>query len=286
MTGKLHQFTDNLVNIGTITRAEAIKSGLSRFNTGKPCCRGHMSDRYVAGGACIQCNEEHCVARYAEHREDAKQRQREWNAKNREQSNAMSRKWHAEHRDEANARRAAWRKAHPEHTKEKMRAYYEAHGDELRAYSLRWAAEHPEQTRTQVREWHRKHKGEPRYEARRFIKNMLTGIVRGKDEKYSHAIGYTSDKLVNHLEQMFESWMTWENHGSEWHIDHIIPIACFLDHGITDPKIVNALWNLRPLEAHANMRKQAKVSYKLMDRIKADHGVDVRMILQEASANG
>jgi hypothetical protein len=37
-----------------ITKAEAKAAGLTRYFTGKPCRRGHMSDRGI-DGACIEC---------------------------------------------------------------------------------------------------------------------------------------------------------------------------------------------------------------------------------------
>lgn len=41
--------------MNTISRNEAVNSGLPRFFTGKPCKYGHLSERYVTTGACIQC---------------------------------------------------------------------------------------------------------------------------------------------------------------------------------------------------------------------------------------
>lgn len=36
-------------------RKEAIAAGLTQYNTGKPCKRGHMSYRYASSGACAAC---------------------------------------------------------------------------------------------------------------------------------------------------------------------------------------------------------------------------------------
>ena len=44
--------------IGTMverTREQAIAPGWKRYYTGRPCRKGHLSERYVNGGACIQC---------------------------------------------------------------------------------------------------------------------------------------------------------------------------------------------------------------------------------------
>ena len=107
--------------------------------------------------------------------------------------------------------------------------------------------------------------------------------LKGVQCESDRCIGYQWGHLVRHLESKFDAVMNWENYGSYWHIDHIIPISYFLEKGIEDPSIVNALWNLRPLEASENMSKGAKVSYALMRQIKYDAGVDVRAVIAEAS---
>jgi len=36
-------------------RKEAKDAGLTRYNTGKPCKHGHVADRWVWSGVCVQC---------------------------------------------------------------------------------------------------------------------------------------------------------------------------------------------------------------------------------------
>lgn len=38
-----------------ITRLDAANSGKTRFYTGLPCKHGHIVERFVSGGACVQC---------------------------------------------------------------------------------------------------------------------------------------------------------------------------------------------------------------------------------------
>ena len=38
-----------------ISRTEAIKAGLKRFYTGVECIHGHLSERMVSTGACVEC---------------------------------------------------------------------------------------------------------------------------------------------------------------------------------------------------------------------------------------
>jgi 5-methylcytosine-specific restriction endonuclease McrA len=56
--------------------------------------------------------------------------------------------------------------------------------------------------------------------------------------------------------------MTWENYGSEWHLDHKIPLSV---HNFTKPehsdfKKAWSLKNLQPLWAEDNLKKNAKLN--------------------------
>ena len=46
------------------SRAQALIIKSRRFNTGKPCVRGHIADRYTTSGQCVECAKEHSRARY------------------------------------------------------------------------------------------------------------------------------------------------------------------------------------------------------------------------------
>lgn len=39
-----------------ILKKQAVALGLKKYFTGKPCKQGHISERYVSGGACIECH--------------------------------------------------------------------------------------------------------------------------------------------------------------------------------------------------------------------------------------
>ena len=73
----------------------------------------------------------------------------------------------------------------------------------------------------------------------------------------SESFGTTKEGLVKWLESKFEKGMTWDNHGTAWHIDHIIPVAWYRDKGILDE--CNHYTNLQPMFASDNLAKSAKV---------------------------
>ena len=66
------------------------------------------------------------------------------------------------------------------------------------------------------------------------------------------------ETFINHIENQFESWMNWKNHG-EWHLDHRIPCASFDLNSIRGQRACFNYKNLRPLEAFQNMSKGAKI---------------------------
>ena len=77
--------------------------------------------------------------------------------------------------------------------------------------------------------------------------------------------GYTIDDLRQHLERQFVRGMSWENMGSGWHIDHIVPLSSFSFSSVTCPEF-RAAWalsNLRPLWATENMSKGARRTHLL-----------------------
>jgi hypothetical protein len=39
-----------------VTRAEALARDLPQYFTGKPCCRGHIANRYSGSSTCVECS--------------------------------------------------------------------------------------------------------------------------------------------------------------------------------------------------------------------------------------
>lgn len=102
-----------------------------------------------------------------------------------------------------------------------------------------------------------------RIKQRQAMYGLLWRILRrGSFSKQQHTeneLGYTRDQLISHLEQLWEPWMNWENHGrgpKTWQIDHIRPVNTFPPQAL--PSEVNALSNLRPLESLQNLRRSRK----------------------------
>jgi hypothetical protein len=96
-----------------------------------------------------------------------------------------------------------------------------------------------------------------RYKLKAMLRSVLRAAKTKKRASTAEALGYDREELVTHIGDLFLEGMNWSNPGS-FHIDHIVPIAVFLRRGITDPKIISSLANLRPLYPADNHRKSCK----------------------------
>lgn len=76
-------------------------------------------------------------------------------------------------------------------------------------------------------------------------------------------VDYSLDELIDHLEKQFTEEMTWNNYGTYWHLDHIVPVSFFeydsYDH--VEFKMCWSLENLQPLEAKKNMSKSNQLDF-------------------------
>lgn len=102
---------------------------------------------------------------------------------------------------------------------------------------------------------------------------MWRAVKENRDIKNGETIfnvlGYSSNKLKNHIENQFEDWMTWENRGNYrlntwddnnkstwvWQLDHINPQSELPYFSIQDENFKKcwALENLRPYSAKQNI---------------------------------
>lgn len=108
-----------------ISRKEALEQGLKFYFTGVPCANGHLCERDVAEWRCLECRrakatrkrKREAVAfnaerrlKYAtdtEHRENIKQKTKQWRLDNPERAKERSAKWKAANRDHVLARKKA-----------------------------------------------------------------------------------------------------------------------------------------------------------------------------------
>jgi hypothetical protein len=90
------------------------------------------------------------------------------------------------------------------------------------------------------------------------IRNCITRKGYSKKSRTHEILGCSDEVYFKHLESQFVEGMSWENR-SEWHIDHIIPMAT----AKTEEEVykLNHYTNLQPLWAKDNLEKSDKLEW-------------------------
>lgn len=105
--------------------------------------------------------------------------------------------------------------------------------------------------------WKEKPERKVKHYVSKSIRESLKKRKRRKNGITFDHLPYTMVELKEHLEKQFEPWMSWDNYGTAWHIDHIVQHNLFDYKSMDDPAFAEcwALSNLRPLEKHANLSR-------------------------------
>ena len=88
------------------------------------------------------------------------------------------------------------------------------------------------------------------------VRSKVHRMLKGINTSYRTLIGCSEEILRKWLEFQFDDHMTWDNLGTYWHIDHILPINKFDLDSNPDAKFICFNWkNLQPLPAFENQSK-------------------------------
>jgi hypothetical protein len=108
---------------------------------------------------------------------------------------------------------------------------------------------------------------------RHSLSSRITAVLRrqrtNKNNRTIDLLGCSIRDFKMYLETRFKPGMTWENYGSKWHIDHIVPCAMF---DLSDREQQNYCFhfsNMRPMWAEENMRRGHRGHHQLTFRIES-----------------
>ena len=114
---------------------------------------------------------------------------------------------------------------------------------------------------------HRESGKDSAFRLKKICRSRIYNAIKRSNNGVKPRIAYRTEKmigcpiphLVRHLEAKFKKGMTWDNHGTKWHIDHVIPCAEF---DFTDEKQIlqcSHYTNLQPMWAAENWAKGDKI---------------------------
>lgn len=170
-----------------------------------------------------------------------------------------------------NKRRNASKKLHQENTNAQQKVYYENNKDKIKDYYKEHYAENKDKYLENNRKWREENRVKINEQAKLRCMNDINYRLRKslrvrlhysltKDKPTMEYIGCDLDFLKSWLEYNFTKEMTFENYGSYWHIDHVIPCAKFNFENENEIKDCFSWYNLQPLEASKNLSKHDNIN--------------------------
>jgi len=152
-----------------------------------------------------------------------------------------------------------WRKDNPEYSKQHSKQWRKDNKEHSKKYFKQWYKDNPEYS-------NQRYATDFMYRLNKTIRGAIwrslkTNTLSKNGRHWETLVGYTLQELKFHLETQFDSNMNWENHGSYWHIDHIIPLASLPFSSVEDEnfRLLWSLGNLQPLFGPDNVSKNKKI---------------------------
>ena len=165
--------------------------------------------------------------------------------KNKEYHKEYHRKYHKDNKEELNIYCKQWRDENKEKIKEQRRLHYKENKEKIVKRNY---------------EYHKKRMKDPLFKLTRSIRSLILISFKGKftekSKKTTEILGCNFQEFKIYLESKFDENMTWENHGTYWHIDHIKPIS--LAKNKKEVYDLNHYSNFQPLYWKDNLSKGNK----------------------------
>lgn len=183
---------------------------------------------------------------------------------NREAINKYNREYKQANKEKIREHKKAYRTKHTEKFRKMMRDHYYRNKEKIRASQRKYYEKNKKDiSEKQTVYQMNKYNSDPLYKLISTLRSRIRSAVKAnrltKTNKTIEMLGADIQTVRCHIESMFESWMTWDNHGTHtWHIDHIIPLSSATT--IEEMEKLCHYTNLQPLAARENIIKSNKIT--------------------------
>jgi hypothetical protein len=153
---------------------------------------------------------------------------KDYKAKNKEKVSEYNKKWKSEHKEEVDAYNRNYNVINREKIQE-----------------------------LQTKQHRLRRKTDMRYKMSITLRNRLRKFYRGKRPKTMELVGIPLHRFLKWIEGNFLADMSWQNHGTLWHIDHVVPCSWFNLELFSERQTCFSWMNMRPLYAKKNLSRKS-----------------------------
>ena len=234
------------------------------------------------GNFCAICKQLYLKEYYKNNKEKLSKLHKKYQEKNKPTILEAHKEYHKNNKEKIKEGHNKYYNDNKEEIIVKQKEYYEEHKDERQEYWKKYKEINNEKMKEQQKEYNLKeevklHRKDyvRKYSKEKYHNNIMhklrvlmhSGIwrsLRGNKHgmSWEKLTGYTCQDLKDHLESKFDDKMNWENCGSYWHIDHIVPIDSFNFTSYDDEAFKKcwSLQNLQPLYGPDNISKGNQIN--------------------------
>lgn len=187
-------------------------------------------------------------------RYDCKDCRTKYNIQNRFSIKERNQKYYEEKKDNILSKNKIYRKEHKTEISEQRKEYRNREENQVRIKKKN--KEYLPIRKMKIKE---RRKTDLNFKLGEILRSKLHKILRNQNTSHTKYLGCDVDWLKKWFEFRFDASMNWENLGSYWQIDHILPIHRFDFSKETDIKICFHWTNLQPLTALENRQKSDKL---------------------------
>jgi hypothetical protein len=181
-----------------------------------------------------------------------------------------------------------------EKVSESHKEYYDKNKEAISEYYKNHYKENKDQYMENNRKWRDKNrelinkKANERFannhsaKLKKVCRTRIYQAIKGKYKASLTLIDCNIDFLKEWLSYNFKEGMTMDNHGSYWHVDHVVPCSLFDLSDEDEVKHCFRWTNLKPLEASLNLSKQNKLDeneikqhYKKAKQFATEHNIEL-----------
>lgn len=233
-----------------------------RKKTGKP------------GQWCKECGKDYS-REYRKHNGDKTRSQcRKWRQKNREYLSSWRNEYYQTHREQEISCSKEYIKKNYEKVALYQQAYRQKNHEKISARTKEYYKENHDKIINYINEYQKdRRKKDDAYKLSRNMSSSISASLSGGKSGYhwEDLVGWTFNRFREEFNEKIllanknnpnKTPMTFDNYGTIWHIDHIIPKSLWQFNKPEDREFKQcwALCNLQPLWAKDNMRKSNKIN--------------------------
>lgn len=187
-------------------------------------------------------------------RYDCKDCRKEYNILNRDKKKEYNKKYFENNKDNLLKKSKEYREKNSEKIRIQRKEY--RNRPEIKQHIKNKNKEYNEVKKRKIKE---RRKNDLCFRLSEIVRSKIHKMISGKKTSYSKLLCCDFKFLIKWIEFQWKNDMNWENYGTKWHLDHIIPINQFNLKKDIEQKICFHWRNLQPLYAFDNISKSDKI---------------------------